>query len=91
MRAAIYNEWYYLPQSLRPEEIEEPMNVINNFFDHDSLPGHLEILRKWCYTLFKDDYYRNEQGSPSGLLYHHELTLNLVEAAYLEILMNQTT
>ncbi len=78
-----YNEWDFLPLSLRPKQVNEPMIVLDHFFDNDSLSGHREILRDWCYTLFKDDYYRNQQGSPSGLFYHHELTVNLVEAAYL--------
>ncbi|MGY4538974.1 HEPN domain-containing protein [Mucilaginibacter sp. UYNi724] len=83
MQAEEFNHWDFYPLNLTPEQVNNPLSVITTFFDHDSLPGHLETLQNWCFTILKPDFYRDEKGSPSGLLYFHKLTISLVEAAYL--------
>jgi HEPN domain-containing protein len=83
MQAEEFNPWDFHPLNLRPEQVKNPLSVITTFFDHDSLPGHLETLQNWFFTILKPDFYRDEKGSPSGLLYFHKLTLCLVEAAHL--------
>ncbi|RWY48320.1 HEPN domain-containing protein [Mucilaginibacter gilvus] len=83
MQAEEFNHWDFYPINLTPEQVNNPLSVITTFFDHDSLPGHLETLQNWCFTILKPDFYRDEKGSPSGLLYFHKLTISLVEAAYL--------
>jgi HEPN domain-containing protein len=83
MQAVIYNQWDFYPLNLTPEQVSNPLSVISTFFDNDSLPGHLETLRNWCFAVLKPGYFRNEKGSPSGLLYFHKLTISLIEAVYL--------
>jgi hypothetical protein len=78
-----FNHWDFYPLNLTPEQVDNPLSVINTFFDHDSLPGHLDTLQNWCFSILKPDFYRDEKGSPSSLLYFHKLTLCLVEAAHL--------
>ncbi len=78
-----FNEWEFLPLSLSPKEVKDPMEVIYNFFDDDALPGHLKTLHDWYFSLVADDYYRDRKGSPAGLLCFHKLTLKLVEAVHL--------
>ncbi|MES2267915.1 MAG: HEPN domain-containing protein [Bacteroidota bacterium] len=78
-----FNPWDFHSFNLTSEQVNNPLSVITTFFDHDSLPGHLETLQNWCFTILKPDFYRDEKGSPSGLLYFHKLTLCLVEAAHL--------
>ncbi|MEB0248988.1 MULTISPECIES: HEPN domain-containing protein [unclassified Mucilaginibacter] len=83
MQAEEFNHWDFYPLNLTPEQVINPLSVITTFFDHDSLPGHLETLQNWCFSVLKPDFFRDEKGSPSGLLYFHKLTLCLVEAASL--------
>ncbi|RWY51604.1 HEPN domain-containing protein [Mucilaginibacter gilvus] len=78
-----FNQWDFYPLNLRPEQVNNPLSFITTFFDHDSLPGHLETLQNWCFTILKPDFYRDEKGSPSGLLYFHKLTICIIEAAHL--------
>lgn len=64
------------------DEIAEPRKVINLFFDACSLPEHLDTLREWRDDVaFGTDYTRKR--SPDNLLYDYELTVRLVEAAWL--------
>jgi HEPN domain-containing protein len=83
MQAEKFNHWDFYPLKLRPEQVNNPLSIITAFFDHDSLPGHLETLQNWCFSVLKPDFYCDEKGSPSGLLYFHKLTISLVEAASL--------
>ncbi len=78
-----FNPLDFYPLNLTTEHVKNPLSVITTFFDHDSLPGHLETLQNWCFSILKPVFYRDEKDSPSGLLYFHKLTLCLVEAACL--------
>lgn len=64
------------------DEIAEPCKVINLFFDACSLPEHLDALREW-----RDDVAfgtgHTRKRSPDNLLYDYELTVRLIEAAWL--------
>lgn len=64
------------------DEIVEPCKVINLFFDACSLPEHLDTLRNW-----RDDVafgtHHPRKRSPDNLLYDYELTVMLIEAAWL--------
>lgn len=64
------------------DEIAEPCKVISLFFDACSLPEHLDALREW-----RDDVafgtHHTRKRSPDNLLYDYELTIRLIEAAWL--------
>jgi len=78
-----YNEWDFYPLHLNPNEIKDPLLIINDFFAEDSLFGHLERLKEWRDYVLKEDYYRDMKGSPAGLLYFYKLNIRLVEAVHL--------
>jgi HEPN domain-containing protein len=69
--------------NLKPAEIINPFIVIADFFDVDSLPGHLERLQTWRKCILEDQYFKGDKGSPSELLHFCKLNLCLLEAAYL--------
>lgn len=69
--------------NLKPAEIINPLIVIADFFDVDSLDGHLERLQTWRRCIMEDQYFKGDKGSPSELLHFHKLNVCLLEAAYL--------
>lgn len=77
------NEWDFCPLHLKPNEISNPLLILDDFFADDSLSGHLERLKQWRDHVLKDDYYRDMKGSPAGLFYFYMLNIRLIEAAHL--------
>jgi len=67
---------------LEKDEMSDPCKVVGLFFDACSLPEHLDMLRKW-----RDDVAFETKGtkrrSPDNMLYDFELTVRLIEAAWL--------
>jgi hypothetical protein len=64
------------------DEIAEPIKVVHDFFSASWLPDHLKMLKQWRNdAAFQSDGCNNQ--SPSFTLYGHELTIKLVEAAWL--------
>jgi HEPN domain-containing protein len=57
--------------------------VIDDFFSADDLDGHIKYLAKWRDRVINPGYYVDLKGSPSGLLWRHELNLKLVEGVAL--------
>ncbi len=67
---------------LNQDEITDPIIVIHEFFSHAWLPDHLKMLKHWR----NDAAFESEKSkkcSPAFLLYHYELTIKLIEAAWL--------
>lgn len=69
--------------NLKPTEKANPILVIADFFDVDSLSGHLERLQMWRKCILEDQYFKGDKGSPSELLHFYKLNLCLLEATYL--------
>ena len=67
---------------LENDEITDPIKVINDFFSHSWLPNHLKMLKHW-----RNDAALESEGSkkcsPDYLVYNYELTIKLIEAAWL--------
>jgi len=76
----VLNQWVNYPISLSTQEIENPFIVIDDFFSADDLSGHLEYLKKWRDRVIGPGYYVDLKGSPSGLLWRHELNIRLIES-----------
>lgn len=67
---------------LNHDEIADPIKVIHEFFSHAWLPYHLKMLKRWR----NDAAFESEEPkkcSPALLVYHYELTIELIEAAWL--------
>ncbi len=77
------NQWANCPINLSNEEIEDPFIVIDDFFSADDLEGHFKYLQKWRDRVISPGYYVDLKGSPSGLLWRHELNIKLVEGVAL--------
>jgi len=73
--------------NLKKTEILEPLKFADVFFSVSTLPAHLKTLRKW-----RDDVAlgtdKTKGFNPANLLYDHELTVKLLEAAWLLKKMN---
>jgi hypothetical protein len=64
------------------DETTEPIKVVNDFFSHSWLPNHLKMLKRWR----NDAALESEEPkkcSPDYLVYNYELTIKLLEAAWL--------
>ncbi|HEY4198340.1 MAG TPA: HEPN domain-containing protein [Mucilaginibacter sp.] len=77
------NQWANCPINLSTEEIENPFIVIDDFFSADDLDGHIKYLPKWRDRVINPGYYVDLKGSPSGLVWRHELNIKLVESVAL--------
>ncbi|WP_145855524.1 hypothetical protein [Pedobacter suwonensis] len=67
---------------LNHDETVDPIKVIHEFFSHAWLPDHLKMLKRWR----NDVAFESEEPkkcSPAFLVYHYELTIKLIEAAWL--------
>jgi len=63
------------------DEIADPIKVEHDFFSASLLPDHLDMLKQWRNdAAFESDGSNNR--SPTFTLYGHELTIKLVEAAW---------
>lgn len=77
------NQWANCPIHLSTSEIENPFIVIDDFFSADDLQGHITYLEKWRDRVISPGYYVDLKGSPSGLLWRHELNIRLIESVAL--------
>ncbi|QXU44126.1 hypothetical protein [Pedobacter sp. D749] len=67
---------------LNNDEITDPIKVVRDFFSHSWLPNHLKMLKRWR----NDAALESEESkkcSPDYLVYHYELTIKLIEAAWI--------
>ena len=64
------------------DEITEPIKVVHDFFSASWLPDHLKMLKQWRDDAAFESENSNNR-SPASLLYDHELTIKLMEAAWL--------
>lgn len=63
-------------------EITDPIKVVHFFFSHSWLPNHLKMLKRWR----NDAALESEEPkkcNPDYLVYHYELIIKLIEAAWL--------
>jgi len=68
--------------NLDNDEMADPIKVIHDFFSASWLPEHLKMLKQWRNdAAFESD--ESKSYSPASLLYDHELTIKLLEAAWL--------
>ena len=64
------------------DPIANPIKVVHDFFSASWLPDHLKMLKQWRnYAAFESDSSKGR--SSTFTLYGHELTIKLVEAAWL--------
>jgi HEPN domain-containing protein len=77
------NQWVNCPLNLSTREIEDPLIVIDDFFSADDLSGHIDYLEKWRDRVIGPGYYIDLKGSPSGVIWRHELNIRLIESVAL--------
>lgn len=69
------------PQLLSLEEINNPNEVIREFFTFNSLPECREELRNWFHAALANQSV-SETGNPANLFSFYERVEKLIEAAY---------
>ncbi|MGQ7856281.1 hypothetical protein ACUN24_18765 [Pedobacter sp. WC2501] len=67
---------------LNNDEITDPIKVVHDFFSHAWLPNHLKMLKRWRNDAALESE-KSKKCSPDYLVYHYELTIKLIEAAWL--------
>nr|WP_315423355.1 hypothetical protein [uncultured Pedobacter sp.] len=67
---------------LNNDEITDPIKVVHDFFSHSWLPNHLKMLKRWRNDAALESE-KSKKCSPDYLVYHYELTIKLIEAAWL--------
>jgi HEPN domain-containing protein len=69
-------------ENLNPQEINDPMLVLSDFFSSDDVPGHLRELFFWRSCVLEDRYYLDGKGNPSGILFTYQLHIKMIEALH---------
>ena len=84
-----YNEWDFLPKFLSPDEVKNPLTVLDDFFSSDWLPGHLDALKLWRKYILENAYFTDPKGNPSSLLHSYKCNVRLIEACHLLLLFHK--
>ena len=74
----IYPEWHNQPMRLSNAEMENPGDVLENFFDSYSLRGLRANLKQWLC-----DALANKEGGAAETLQLHDDIEKLIEAAWI--------
>jgi len=81
-----YAPWDEYPKILRHYEVQEPLNVLKDFFSADWPKDHKKRLKRWRQYVISETYFNDKRFGPGTLLYQHELNIRLLEATYLLLL-----
>jgi len=81
-----YTPWEHYPKLLRYDEVQHPVDVLEDFFSVSDLDGHRRLLKEWRDFVISEKYYAHKRFGPGSLLFIHEVNLKLLEAAYLLLL-----
>jgi len=85
MRTLNYAPWEHYPKNLRQHEIADPMSVINDFFNANTVKGHRKRLNEWRYYVVNDEHFKDKRDGPGTLLFIYDLNVKLLEALYLKL------
>jgi len=83
MRNKTYAPWEHYPKTLCFHEAQNPMIVLEDFFNADSVKGHIKQLIKWRYYVINNKHYNDKRYGPGFLLDIYELNLKILEAMFL--------
>lgn len=78
-----YTPWEHYPKLLRYDEVQHPLDVVEDFFNVSDLEGHRKLLKEWRDFVIAERYYAHKCFGPGSLLFTHEVNLKLLEASYL--------
>ncbi|RKR81820.1 HEPN domain-containing protein [Mucilaginibacter gracilis] len=84
-----YTPWEHYPKLLRYDEVQHPIDVLEDFFSVSDLDGHRRLLKEWRDFVISEKYYAHKRFGPGSLLFTHEVNLKLLEAAYLLLLNHE--
>ncbi|WP_299580493.1 HEPN domain-containing protein [Mucilaginibacter sp.] len=82
-----YAPWEHYPKTLRQSEIQNPLTVVKDFFSAGDVEDHNSDLKEWRDCVINDRYYNDKRHGPGNLLFTYDLTLKILEAAYLLLLV----
>lgn len=78
-----YAPWDNAPKLLGHDEMMEPLKVVTDFFEIDTVSGHDERFKEWRDYAVRLEYYNNARSGPGALLYVWEENVKLIEAIFL--------
>jgi HEPN domain-containing protein len=84
-----YAPWDHYPKTLKLAELQNPMNVIIDFFSADGLTGHCERLKDWRDYVIADHYFNHKSSGPGFLVIICEQNQQLLEAMFLLLLQHE--
>jgi len=84
-----YTPWEHYPKLLRYDEVQHPIDVLEDFFSVSDLEGHRRLLKEWRDFVISETFYSHKRFGPGSLLFTHEVNLKLLEAAYLLLLNHE--
>jgi len=83
MYEGTFAPWEHYPKFLYFDEVQNPLSVLEDFFNSDWLEDHQKDLKRWRDAVIADDYFKDERFGPATLLFNYNLTVRLLEAMYL--------
>jgi len=83
MYEGTFAPWEHYPKFLYFDEVQNPLSVLDDFFNSDWLEEHQKDLKRWRDAVIADDYFKDEKFGPATLLFNYNLTVRLLEAMYL--------
>jgi HEPN domain-containing protein len=86
MYSGKYVPWDHFPKTLHFSEVQNPLQVIINFFSTDWPDGHRKQLKEWRRFVINDKSYNHKQEGPGMLLFIYDENLKMLEAMFLLLL-----
>ncbi|HEX7903422.1 MAG TPA: hypothetical protein VF487_06060 [Chitinophagaceae bacterium] len=78
-----YSPVEFHPRKLTKEEIEDPYQVIHDFFSYAHLPEIREMLWEFLKTQVSGTFHQKNTRERSNLLYFYERVESMIEAVHL--------
>jgi hypothetical protein len=85
-----YAPWEHYPKLLSFHEIQNPMQVIIDFFNLDNPEGHIEALKEWRECVTSENVFNHDHRGPAAVVHYYETNIKLLEAAYLLLMANES-
>jgi HEPN domain-containing protein len=75
--------WEHYPKFLRFNEVQNPLNVIIDFFSSGRPKNHRKELKVFRHYVTSDEHYKGDRHGPGTLLFQYDNLVKFMEAIHL--------